>query len=50
MIPQLIQDYISKVKDKTVHIEKRQFYAATLREIIAESQSAIDLYEKEKNK
>jgi hypothetical protein len=48
MLPVVIEDIITKVTDKTKHVETRQHYAATLRNIIEKSQNALDEYEREK--
>ena len=48
MIPAMIEDLINKVSDKKVHYEKRQFYYATLLDIKAAVDKAIQDYEKEK--
>jgi hypothetical protein len=50
MLPAIIEDIISKIADKKTHIEKRQFYYATLLKIRDEANTAILKYEKEKNR
>jgi len=48
MIPIVIEDLVSKVLDKKVHFDKRQFYYATLLNIKNVIDKAIEDYEKEK--
>ena len=50
MIPAIIEEYIKNVTNKNTHIEKRQFYYATLLKIRDEANDAIVKYEKEKNR
>lgn len=45
----MIEDLVSKVLDKKVHYEKRQFYYATLLNIKNAIDKAIQDYEKEKH-
>lgn len=49
MIPTMIEDLISKVTDKKVHTDKRQFYYATLVKIKEAISVAIVKYENEKH-
>lgn len=48
MIPTLIEDYIAKVLDKKVHLEKRQFYYSTLLNIKNAIDKTLEEYEREK--
>jgi len=48
MIPVIIQDYISKLTDKTTHVEKRQFYYDTLLKIRDSISVALVNYEQER--
>lgn len=48
MIPVMIQDYIDKISDKTIHHERRQFFYSTLVNIRTAIDKAIMNYEKEK--
>ena len=50
MVPQIIEDYVAKVTDRSVHKERRQFYADTLRAIVKEASKAITTFEKETTK
>jgi hypothetical protein len=50
MVPQIIEDYVGKVADKTVHPERRQFYVDTLRKIKIEVDKALLAFEKETKK
>lgn len=45
MLPVIIQDLIQKVSDQKVNVEKRQHYAATLREIVKASEQALAIYD-----
>lgn len=49
MIPVIIQDYISKILDKSTHPERRQFYYDTLLKIRESINQAITRYEQERN-
>jgi hypothetical protein len=49
MLPTIIEDYIKNLTNKNTHIERRQFYYATLLKIRDEVGSAIAKYEKEKS-
>ena len=50
MVPQIIEDYVTKVTDRSVHRERRQFYADTLRDIVKEATKALTTFEKESSK
>jgi len=50
MIPVIIEDYISKLKDSKTRIESRQFYYTSLIEIKKQVEKAIYDYEAEKKK
>ena len=50
MIPVIIEDYISKLKDSKTRIESRQFYYTSLIEIKKQVEKAISDYETEKKK
>lgn len=50
MLPAIIEDLINKITDKSIHIEKRQFYYVTLLKIRNETSDAIAIYEKEKSR
>ena len=50
MIPVIIEDYISKLRDKNTRIENRQFYYTSLLEIKKQVEKAISEYEMEKKK
>lgn len=45
----MIEDLVSKILDKKVHHEKRQFYYVTLLNIKSAIDKAIQDYEKEKH-
>lgn len=47
MIPQIIEDYVAKVTDRSTHPERRQFYADTLRAIVKAATKALTTFEKE---
>jgi len=48
MIPVIIEDYISKLLDKTTHIEKRQFYYDTLIKVKDAINKGLTSYENER--
>lgn len=50
MVPQIIDDYVSKVTDRSTHPERRQFYADTLREIVKAATKALTTFDKESTK
>jgi hypothetical protein len=50
MLQTIIEDLINKITDKSIHIEKRQFYYVTLLKIRNETSDAIAIYEKEKSR
>jgi vacuolar-type H+-ATPase subunit I/STV1 len=50
MIPVIIEDYISKLKDSKTRIENRQFYYTSLLEIKKQVEKALSEYEEEKKK
>ncbi len=47
MVPQIIEDYVTKVTDRSAHKERRQFYADTLRDIVKAANAALVSFEKE---
>ena len=47
-LPVIIEDLIRKVLDKTSHPEQKQFYAASLSNIVKEAQKALDKFYSEK--
>lgn len=50
MVPQMIEDYVGKIADKSIHPERRQFYVDTLRNIKTAVDKALVAYEKETKK
>lgn len=50
MIPAIIEDYITKLTDKSIRVENRQFYYSSLLEIRKNVENAITNYEMEKLK
>jgi hypothetical protein len=48
MIPVIIQDYISKLLEKTTHPERRQFYYDTLVKIRDSVNQALTQYDQER--
>jgi hypothetical protein len=49
MIPVIIQDYITKILDRSTHPERRQFYYSTLILVRDSINQAITKYEQERN-
>lgn len=49
MIPVIIEDYIKNLNDKKTHVERRQFYYMSLKNIKDAVEKSIDDYEREKN-
>jgi hypothetical protein len=48
MIPVIIQDYLSKLTDRSTHPERRQFYYDSLLKIRDSINQAVIIYEKER--
>lgn len=49
MLPVMIEELIRKVNDTSIHPDKRQHYAKTLRDIAEAVDQSLKRYEVEKN-